>query len=308
MGEGGEGGGRGGGVGGGGGGKRRSLRILIGCMSILFSLIASFMLSFLLGLGTFTIGSFSASSPVFIPSTCKIISSGVDLRFSKVCELGVLNYKSKYVFYPWEKRRFRCRDDYYWASVFEVEYKEYITGQIFHAVAEAPKEALPHDCRPGFSTAWLTKNMFKVNGTFNCRYIPGSQKVDIYSDDLFNCLAKEPSTAEMLRRFFILFTRSYSEKRSSGRRMVYTVIGIISGMLGSMCVIIVIKSLQVLALAMAKKWDVRNHHISIFAAQFRRACLLVAYISIMGWLTLQYSKMIGFRQLSFNSFFGERVI
>lgn len=46
--------------------------------------------------------------------------AGVDIRFSKVCELGLLNYKANNVFYPLERSRFRCRHDYYWASVFEV--------------------------------------------------------------------------------------------------------------------------------------------------------------------------------------------
>lgn len=45
---------------------------------------------------------------------------GVDIRSSKICELGLLNYKAKHVFYPSEERRFRCRDDYYWASIFQV--------------------------------------------------------------------------------------------------------------------------------------------------------------------------------------------
>lgn len=46
--------------------------------------------------------------------------AGVDLKSAKVCELGLLNYKAKHVFYPSEKKKFRCRYDYYWASVFEV--------------------------------------------------------------------------------------------------------------------------------------------------------------------------------------------
>lgn len=46
--------------------------------------------------------------------------AGVDLRSSKVCELGFLNYKAKRVFYPSERKKFRCRYDYYWASVFKV--------------------------------------------------------------------------------------------------------------------------------------------------------------------------------------------
>lgn len=46
--------------------------------------------------------------------------AGVDLRSSKICELGLLNYKAKRVFYPSERRKFRCRYDYYWASIFKV--------------------------------------------------------------------------------------------------------------------------------------------------------------------------------------------
>ena len=46
--------------------------------------------------------------------------AGVDIRSSKVCELGVLNYKAKRVFYPFEASKFRCRYDYYWASIFKV--------------------------------------------------------------------------------------------------------------------------------------------------------------------------------------------
>lgn len=49
----------------------------------------------------------------------------------------------------------------------QVQFEEYFSGQVFHAVAEAPKEALPHDCRPDFGTAWLTTMKFKVN-SLNC--------------------------------------------------------------------------------------------------------------------------------------------
>lgn len=36
------------------------------------------------------------------------------------------------------------------------------SGQARHALAEAPNEALPSDCRPNFSGAWLTKDKFEV--------------------------------------------------------------------------------------------------------------------------------------------------
>jgi hypothetical protein len=119
-----------------------------------------------------------------------------------------LNYRAKHVFYPSSNRKFRCHDDYYWASVFEVEYTEYFSGQTSYAVAEAPKEALPLNCRPDFGVAWSTTLKFKVNESYSCRYTLGSSKADIYSDRLFNCTSEEPSTIEMLKRIFVLYVYS----------------------------------------------------------------------------------------------------
>lgn len=100
--------------------------------------------SFSIGLLAILVGELSASCSVSVPSQCKIVSSsecyfnsvnllikrsrfylinccsGVDIRSSKVCELGVLNYRAKRVFYPFETSKYRCRYDYYWASVFKV--------------------------------------------------------------------------------------------------------------------------------------------------------------------------------------------
>ncbi|KAF0892294.1 hypothetical protein E2562_014860 [Oryza meyeriana var. granulata] len=166
---------------------------------------ASFLFSFLVGLAGLALGGLSSTASVSMPSTCRILSTGVDLRSSKVCELGLLNYRAKHVFYPLSNRKFRCHDDYYWASVFQVEYTEYFSGQTSYAVAEAPKEALPQNCRPDFGVAWSTTLKFKVNESYSCRYTLGSSKADIYSDRLFNCTAEEPSTIEMLKRIFVLY-------------------------------------------------------------------------------------------------------
>ncbi|GAB2290361.1 hypothetical protein Dimus_024641 [Dionaea muscipula] len=76
------------------------------------------------------------SSSNFVSVRCKIVSSdillslfidwldflrilGIDLRSSKVCELGLLNFNANHVLYPSERKKFRCRYDYYWASVFK---------------------------------------------------------------------------------------------------------------------------------------------------------------------------------------------
>uniref|UniRef100_A0A7N2N1S7 Uncharacterized protein n=1 Tax=Quercus lobata TaxID=97700 RepID=A0A7N2N1S7_QUELO len=145
-----------------------------------------------------------SDSTISLPSQCKIVSSSVDLRSSQVCELGLLNYKAKNVFYPFHTNKFRCRYDYYWASVFKVEYKDHSSGQTQLAFAEAPNEALPLNCRPNFGAAWLTKDKFKVNGTYDCWYQSGISKVSLYHDGFFSCQAKDPSTIEMIRRYSIL--------------------------------------------------------------------------------------------------------
>lgn len=45
---------------------------------------------------------------------------------------------------------------------FQVEYKDYASGEPQVALAEAPNEALPLSCRPNFGAAWLIKDKFKV--------------------------------------------------------------------------------------------------------------------------------------------------
>lgn len=243
-----------------------------------------------------------SSNPVTVPSVCRIISSNVDIKSSSVCEFGFLNFKARHALYPKEKTTFRCHDDYYWASVFEVEFKEYFSGQTLHAVAEAPKEALPQDCRPSFDTAWMTKMKFKVNETYYCRYTLGSQKAEIYPDKLFNCHAKDTSTAEMLRRFFVLLTGSHPEKNPpSGRHMGFIVAGIVLGMLSSICCIMLFKILQVAASSLVRQWHSKALLSPFSALRLPRACVLVVYFSTVGWLLLQYPKMMGLKQLNFNS-------
>ncbi|KAL3645788.1 hypothetical protein CASFOL_010968 [Castilleja foliolosa] len=149
------------------------------------------------------IGNLSIWSPISVHSRCRIVSTSVDLRSSKVCELGLLNYKAKHVFYPYERKKYRCHYDYYWASVFKVEYIDH-SGQARLALAETPNEALPYNCRPNFGAAWLTKDKFKVNGTYECWYTLGIAKVNINHKGLFDCPAEYPSTFEMIKRYYIL--------------------------------------------------------------------------------------------------------
>ncbi|CAO2036369.1 unnamed protein product [Urochloa humidicola] len=279
---------------------------LRGALGVAFPIAASFLFSFLVGLAGLALGGLSSTASVSMPSTCRILSTGVDIRSSKVCELGLLNYRAKHVFYPSSKRRFRCHDDYYWASVFQVEYKEYFSGQVSYAVAETPKEALPQNCRPDFGAAWSTTLKFKVNESYSCRYMLGSNKADIHMDKLFNCTAEEPSTREILKRILTLFSKSYvSEDFSSERMHGYVAAGVVLGMLSSMFITILFRGLYGLLLV-AARWAVRKRSIRVFASRLKRACLLVAYVSAVGWITLQYSKFIGLKELLSDSELMER--
>lgn len=286
--------------------RQRPRSALRGALGVAFPIVVSFLFSFLVGLAGLALGGLSSTASVSMPSTCRILSSGVDLRSSKVCELGLLNYRAKHVFYPSSKRRFRCHDDYYWASVLQVEYTEYFSGQLSYAVAEAPKEALPHNCRPDFGAAWSTTLKFKVNESYSCRYMLGSNKADIHSNKLFNCTAEEPSTGELFKRILILFSEMYvSEDFSSGRMLVYVAAGVVLGMLSSMFITALFRGMYGLLLA-AARWAVRKHCIRVFASRLKRACLLVAYVSAVGWITLQYSKFIGLKELLSDSEVMER--
>ncbi|KAL9406182.1 hypothetical protein Peur_003154 [Populus x canadensis] len=270
-------------------------------LALLFPIFAFLSLSILLGFLAIFMGHLSITTPLSLPSQCKILSSSVDLRSSKICEPGFLNYKAKHVFYPYNRSKFRCRYDYYWASVFEVEYKDYSLGQTQFALAEAPNEALPLNCRPNFGAAWLTKDKFKVNKTYDCWYTSGILKVSLYRGDLFNCQAKDPSQVEMIKRFFILskemlHSSLVQKKGKAGYWRWETIAGVIAGFSTSIITISFIRILQHI-----KSWfrlpsvaRMFSHTNIVF---FKRACFLVAYISFMGWLTIQYGKRLGLPEI-----------
>ncbi|XP_043696002.1 uncharacterized protein LOC122646496 [Telopea speciosissima] len=288
------------------GAHKRPCRILLRiCFVLLVPFVASCFLTLVIASLDMMIGYFAISSPISVAAQCKIISSGVDIRSSKICELGWLNYKAKHVFYPLERRKFRCHYDYYWASVFKVEYKEHSSGQTHHALAEAPKEALPPDCRPSFGAAWSTKDKFKVNETYNCWYTPGVSKVDIYSDGLFNCQAKDPSLVEMIWRFSVLFRRitdSWPANNGNAKHPYRdSIAGIITGLSTPLIFVSLAKLLHALKFRLIRSWKERKLLPAFYGVYFKRACFLIVYASFMGWLTIQYGKMLGIPKIFMNS-------
>jgi hypothetical protein len=255
--------------------------LLLVTLSALFSVSTVYIILSLL------LASFSITDPISLPSQCKIVSSSVDIRSSKVCELGLLNYKAKHVFYPSEKKKFRCRYDYYWASVFQVEYIDH-SGEPQVALAEAPNEALPSDCRPSFGAAWLTKDEFKVNETYDCWYTLGLSKVKLYYDGFFNCQSSDPSSTEMFRRYSVLLSRMFMTWLSSSRKAKYLRWDLIAGLITGFST-----SLLSLSLARVLQRVIFSSFPQLYALRLKRAFFLVAYFCFVGWFLVQYGKKLG---------------
>ncbi|KAL1569245.1 hypothetical protein AAHA92_00744 [Salvia divinorum] len=272
---------------------RRSF--LRSCFAVAFAFLIIMLLSFSLLYFAVLIGNLSIWSPISVQSRCRIVSSSVDLRSSKVCELGLLNYKAKHV-YSFERKKYRCHYDYYWASVFEVEYVDH-SGQARFASAEAPNEALPYNCRPNFGAAWLTKDKFKVNETYECWYTLGISKVSINNDGLFNCQAEDPSTVEMLKRYSILLTRLL-KSWLSGWGSIHLwrwdlIAGAISGFVMSLLsvpFIGVVYPLLAILRRLFASWTSMPYPSTIL---LKRVCFFGVYFSFMSWVTIQYVKRLG---------------
>ncbi|XLR48273.1 hypothetical protein S83_032933 [Arachis hypogaea] len=176
--------------------------------------------------------------------------TSVDLRSSKICELGLLNYKAKDVFHHFERSKYRCRFDHYWASVFQVEYKDNFSGQIQVAFAEAPNEALPLYCRPNFGAAWLAQYKFKVNETYDCWYTSGVSKVRFDQDNLFSCQADGQSALEKIKLYSNMATEMVRSWFSGRIRNKYwkweTIAGLMAGFSTSLISITFFRFLQLL--------------------------------------------------------------
>ncbi|KFK28582.1 hypothetical protein AALP_AA7G015800 [Arabis alpina] len=266
------------------------------CTVIVISIISFFLLSFLLGIFVIFIGELwvSSSSATSLASRCKIVSSSVDLRFSKVCGIGLLNIKAQHVFYPFERDKFRCRFDYYWASVFKVEYKDHLMGQTRLAFSEAPNEALPPECRPNFGAALLTKDNFKVNETYDCWYTLGIPKIKLYRDSFFGCQANDLSFTDTVKQYSVLLLSWFNGKARPKYWRYDVIAGIVSGFSTSIFTVFIVSILK-----HAKSWfpracsSVRSQFSKVnLLVQVKRACLVLVYFSILGWMATQYLKIL----------------
>ncbi|XP_028756153.1 uncharacterized protein LOC114715449 [Neltuma alba] len=222
-----------------------ALRWIVGLLlSILFFLSLPFLVGFTVVLST----NLSISNPISLPSQCKIVSSGVDIRSSKSCNFGLPNYKAKHISHPFQRSKFRSYYDYYWASIFKVEYKDVLSGQTMYAFAEAPNEALPLYCRPNFGAAWLTQYKFKINETYNCWYTSGVPKVRLDQHDIFGCHADEKSTMDTIRQYFTLtieMVNSWSTGKARVKILKWEMIaGVVTGFSTSLISIALLRFIQ----------------------------------------------------------------
>lgn len=101
---------------------------------------------------------------------------------------------------------------------------------------------------------------------------------------------------------FLSFIKSFSWDTLQGWHHILAVAtGSLGGILSSMLAVGTAKFLQPLWPALFKKLQPVKQHISILSMQLRRPCLLIAYISAVTWLALQYMETIGLKQLLIQS-------
>ncbi|KAH9621853.1 hypothetical protein KSS87_008021 [Heliosperma pusillum] len=198
--------------------KRKPSEIIRNCtFALILSLFAIFSLTYAFGFFAVLLSTFSIS-PSNFPSQCRIVSSSYPLDFDSnrrllvtVVELISLRADAK-------------------CLRLKVEFRDHFSGQTLLGLAEAPKEALPSDCRPNFAAAWLTKHTLKVNETYDCWYTSSQSKIEIFQDSYFGCQANDPSLSEMMRRYTILCMKIIQSWLSGQVQTKNTGFGIVIGL------------------------------------------------------------------------------
>ncbi|GAB4834821.1 hypothetical protein Ancab_033089 [Ancistrocladus abbreviatus] len=237
---------------------RSKSRILLVLLRFFFALVFSFfgVLSLVIVVVVLAMpsGNLSISPPISVPSQCKIVSSSVDLRSSKVCELGLLNFKAKRVFYPSEKRKFRCHYDYYWASVFKVNES--------------------YNC---WYTAGLSNVDIYQDNYFGCQVKEPSSIEMIRRSFILSA------------RMFYAWLSSQDIANGMGLGMIA---GAASGFLTSIISVGLFKMLQPMIVWLTRTGGAKM--ISVARQMLlSRVFFLLAYFSIVGWLAIQYGKKLG---------------
>ncbi|KAG6542243.1 hypothetical protein Mapa_016371 [Marchantia paleacea] len=201
----------------------------------------SLLFSVLVGVAGYVLANIPPPRTALLSTDCKIISKGVDIRSTKVCD-GDLPHISQGVRGFSTPAKYKCSLDYYWTSVFKVEFTPHASQSAVQAGAEAPREALPLKCRPTFGVAWRTKETYEVNRTYPCKYSPTDLKtVEIAEHTTENCSIQQPSNFEILKQlwFLLVYSENAVFSRSSKTTLLFTKVAASVG-LGTFYSIIVI--------------------------------------------------------------------
>jgi hypothetical protein len=177
-------------------------------------LVVSLIMAILLGYSAFLLSTIPPAKLSLLSTSCKIISKGVDLRSAKVCELKYVTHMPTISSSGHTGRsKLRCYFDYYWTSVFKVEFRPHFSEAAVEAAAESPAEVLPIDCRPDFRTVWHAKERFQINEDYPCKYNPSNlQRVELVQNFTGNCTVEEPPMSTISRHFWTLYVLSIIPK------------------------------------------------------------------------------------------------
>lgn len=181
-------------------GRTKQLRLLRWWLTCGLIVFVSMFSGLVFGVAGFVLSNLPASpppKPSQVSTDCRILSSGIDLRSSKICTPRSLSNAEGKI----KIRKFRCYFEYYWASVFKVEFKPYSSNLLVEAVSEVPKAALPASCRPGFGPVWILKEKYQVNVTYPCKYSLGSSGMVDMADDLFaKCKSEKVTILNLIKQ------------------------------------------------------------------------------------------------------------
>ncbi|CAH8358803.1 unnamed protein product [Eruca vesicaria subsp. sativa] len=139
-------------------------------------------------------------------------------------------------------------------------------------------------CRYDYNWA----SVFKVNETYDCWHTLSIPKIKLYRDGFFGCQADDLSFTDIFKQYDVFV---------NGRRKYWrydVIAGIVSGFSTSIITVFIIRILR-----HAKSWfpraccSVKNQISKVnLLVQVKRACLVVVYFSILGWMATQYLKIL----------------
>jgi hypothetical protein len=260
-------------------------------------LVVSLIMAILLGYSAFLLSTIPPAKLSLLSTSCKIISKGVDLRSAKVCELKYVAHMPTISSSGHTGRsKLRCYFDYYWTSVFKVEFRPHFSEAAVEAAAESPAEVLPIDCRPDFHTVWRTKERFQINEDYPCKYNPSNlQRVELVQNFTGNCTVEEPPMTTISRHFWTLFahhTDIFSISSKNGHIFWRTLTSISLGFCYSIFVTGVTKTACHLRFGIFETEEFTDIDVLYFEARLQAMLLFMACMLTLVWLGSDYEDQI----------------